>query len=482
MKTITEAMKEVPVLCEADVVVVGGGAAGIGAALGAGRTGAKTILLERFGNLGGCQTLTFNHSFSFIDDRIQGGIIQEIIDKLKEGGAMYEPSAGSYKAFWSQKEGCYYFDPEYYKLLLNNLMEEANVQILYHTMAVGGIIENGELKGVVTESYQGRQAILAKTVIDCTAIADISWKIGAQVVGEEGYPDDRFGPFKGRHMGFGYGYFLNGLDYKKFREFVQENQENAEEWDYWVKGRKTFIKAKEEGKLYSFRDSMIFQEYEDGRVWMLSPGYPIPAGKHPWDAEQISLATVDIRKQAWSIYKLLKENLPGFENTRMEQTASKLLLRDGHRLVGDYTLSEHDMYGAKTFEDSVACSNMPPDPFFPSGGHHFKFNVTPYDIPYRCLISKDFDNLMAAGGASSTDLITWAANRYCTPSVCTGQAAGTAAAMAAKKNVTPKQLDVKELQHELQSKGLVTTNKNLPASVVEEYKRRDEEWGNGFGM
>ena len=99
--------------------MIGGGAAGIGAALGAGRTGVKTILLERFGCLGGCQTLTFNDSFTFIDDRIQGGLIQEIINKLHEGGAVYKSSVGSYKAHWSDKEGCFYFDAEYYLSLIH---------------------------------------------------------------------------------------------------------------------------------------------------------------------------------------------------------------------------------------------------------------------------------------------------------------------------------------------------------------------------
>ncbi|WP_162270166.1 FAD-dependent oxidoreductase [Christensenella timonensis] len=479
MKTVTEASREVPVLCEADVVVIGGGAAGIGAALGAGRAGAKTILIERFGCLGGCQTLTFNDSFSFVDDRIQGGLIQEIIDKLHEGGAVYKSSVGSHKAHWSEKEGCFYFDPEYYKFMLENMMKDAGVQLLYHAFAVDGIHEGDELKGVIIESWQGRHAILAKTVIDCTGIADLAWKAGAECTGEEGYKDNKYGPYKGRHMAFGYGYFVRGMDYKRFREFAQAN---PEEWDDWVKGRKLFTEAKASGKLYSFRNSCIFQEYEDGRVWMLSPGYPIPAGNHPWEAEQISLATVDIRKQAFSILELLKKHVPGFENATIEQTASKLLHRDGHRIVGEYTITEDDMRGGTTFEDAITCCNMPPDPFFPDGGHHFKFDVTPYDIPYRSLVSKDFGNLMAAGGASSMDLITWAALRYCTPSVCTGQAAGTAAAMAAKQGIMPSELNVPELQKELHSQGLVTTNKDLPSSVVEEYARRAEEWGNGFGM
>lgn len=479
MKTIVEASREVPMLCETDVVVIGGGAAGIGAALGAARTGAKTVLIEKFAFMGGCQTLTFNDSFSFVDDRIQGGLIKEIIQNLIDGGAVFKPSIGAIKQNWSIAEGCYYFDAEYYKLMLDRMMKDAGVKMLYHTFAVAGISEGNQLRGVIVETHQGRMAVLAKTVIDCTGICDLAWKAGAEVTGEEGYPDNRYGPFKGQHMGYGYGYFATGVDYKKFRAFAEEN---VEEWDCWVKGRKLFTASKESGELHSLRTSIIFQEYEDGRVWMLSPGYTLPVGHHPWMVEDMSIAEMDLREQSHSILNLLKKHVPGWENAKVEQTASRLMFRDGHRLVGEYTLTENDMRSAATFEDSVVCCNMCPDPFFPNGGHHFKFDVTPYDIPYRALVSKTYDNLMAAGGAMSSDFMTWAAIRYCTPSVCTGQAAGTAAALAAKNGVTPKALDVKLVQAELQRAGLRTTNKDLDPAVVEEYARRDKEWGNGFGM
>ena len=171
----------------------------------------------------------------------------------------------------------------------------------------------------------------------------------------------------------------------RFRKFAEEN---PEEWDDWVKGQEAFHAGEKDGELYSFRDSCIFQEYEDGRVWMLSPGYPIAKGNHPWEAEQISLATVDIRKQAFSILNLLKKHVPGLKTRPSSRLRQSFLHRDGHRIVGKYTITEDDMRGGTTFEDAITCCNMPPDPFFPDGGHHFKFDVTPYDIPYRSLVSK----------------------------------------------------------------------------------------------
>ncbi|BDF57567.1 pyridine nucleotide-disulfide oxidoreductase [Christensenellaceae bacterium] len=478
MKTIQESAREIPLLCEEmDVIVIGGGAAGIGAALAAARNGAKTIIIERFGFFGGSQTAAFDDSFAWVDDRIQGGIVQEIMDDIIAAGMNHKNSPGQVRDHWANEFGSIFFDGEYYKYLVDNLMEKAGVKVVFHALAADAIVNGDSLKGVIIESLEGRQAVLGKTIIDCTGIAHIAWKSGASVTGENGYPDNRFGPYEGYHMGLGYGFFVRNIDYYKFREFAEAN---PEQWDYWVKGMELFTKARAEGKLYSPRNSCLLTEYEDGRAWIINPYYKLEKGQHPWQVEVVSHAEKDMRKQAWSCWELLKDNVPGFENSRIEQTPSCALLRDGHRIIGEYTLTEEDMYGARTFEDSVSICNMPPDLFFPDGSHHFKFNVTPYDIPYRCLVSKDFDNLLAAGGTSSLDFITWGAIRYCTPSLTTGQAAGTAAAIAVKDGVAPAKVDVSKVQKQLNKQGMLTTNKQVAPEVVAEYARRAEEWGDGF--
>ena len=105
---------------------------------------------------------------------------------------------------------------------------------------------------------------------------------------------------------------------------------------------------------------------------------------------------------------------------------------------------------------------------------------SPYDIPYRCLVSCDYDNLLAAGGTSSLDFITWGAIRYCTPSLTTGQAAGTAAALSVRDGVAPRKVDVGKVQKELNRQGMLTTNRQVAPEVVAEYARRAKEWGDGF--
>lgn len=482
MQTIKEAAREIPLLYDVDVVVVGGGPAGIGSAMAAARNGAKTVLVESYGCLGGVQTLTFNNTFSFVDNRIQGGIMREIITNLNEAGASYESTVGCIRDHWGREGsdmGCIYFDGEYYKLLMERMLEEAGVRMLFHAFATEGIVENGELKGIVIASHEGEHAILAKTVIDCTGIAHIAWRSGAEVTGEEGYPDNRFGPFEGQHMGFGYGFFVSGFNYFKFREYAEQNEE---EWDYWIKGRKLFAEAKAEGKLYTPRNSVLMNEYPDGRAWILGPYKPIEKGKHPWMIEEVGKAEIDMRKQAWSMFQVFKDNVPGFENSHIEQTPTRLLLRDGHRIVGDYQLVEEDLLRAATFDDAIACCNMPSDVFFPNASHRFVYEITPYDIPYRSITSKTYDNLLAPGASSYTDIVAWSAQRYCTVSITTGQAAGTAAALAAKNNTTVKALDVKLLQDTLKSQGMVTTNKDVAPDVIEQYKLRKKTWNSGLKL
>ncbi|MBK6601032.1 MAG: FAD-dependent oxidoreductase [Betaproteobacteria bacterium] len=123
----------------------------------------------------------------------------------------------------------------------------------------------------------------------------------------------------------------------------------------------------------------------------------------------------------------------------------------------------------------LLCATCRRTSFTRNGGHKFAYDITPYDIPYRCLVSTEVENLLAAGSSVSMDLTTWAAVRYNTPSVCTGQAAGTAAALAIRHNVAPKRLSVKMLQESLTSAGLRTTVRQLPDAVIKDYERRAEE-------
>ena len=195
-------------------------------------------------------------------------------------------------------------------------------------------------------------------------------------------------------------------------------------------------------------------------------------GHHPWMIDDMTAAEIDLRKQAWALYGLLKETVGGFENSLLDQTPFHLQFRDTHRIVGDYVLKYDDILNGKTFDDAVTVINMSPDYFQADGQHEHIQNAQLFDVPYRCLMPKDTDNLLAAGMIISTDLITQNAIRQITPSFSTGQAAGTAAALAVKTKVTPKKLDVKLLQKTLRDKGARVTAKDVPAEVVEIYRAK----------
>ena len=235
MKTITENERKTPVIAEADVIVVGGGAGGIGAALAAGRSGVNTLLLERANCLGGLQTQCLNPRFTQVDPDVTTGIVLEICEKVdQEGMVLGRPGFGD------ARMRSISFEPEYYKLLTDNLMAEVGVKILYHAFVVAAIREGNTLKGVIIESKEGRQAVLGKVIIDATGAAEIAWKCGAPVM-SDGFPR---GPGKGRHMGFGYAVAFRQVDTARFEEY---RKAHPDEWRGPITGKSLVKKGKEEG-------------------------------------------------------------------------------------------------------------------------------------------------------------------------------------------------------------------------------------------
>lgn len=489
MKTVLEPQKEVPVLSEAEVIVVGGGPAGIGAALASARTGAQTVLIDRCGSLGGLQTQGNNSIFAFVDPGLHSGIIMEILERLVKAGASKSeenvPAAEQAARRWPFTNGKspdqlpkrlvetsvgYWgrwgrtFDGEYYKCLLDQMMTEARVKLLYHTLAADAIREGDSLKGVIVETKEGRRAVLGKVVIDVTGTGDIAWRSGAPVLGDEGFP---VGPRKGHPGGMLHAFYMNGVGLARFREF---RKANLAEWGGMYGGRKIIREAQAKGSDIKSGSVILSPEwdfYGTGKVYCMNPIHAIPLGRTGWMAEEMTDCEVDLRKQALAMHQLLKEKVPGFESSYIEKLPQSPTL-PGHRIVGEHVMTVNDMREGKVFEDSVAINNMPPDIYEATG--RFSYEIVPHDVPYRALISKGIDNLMAAGTTMSSGAFAMAGLRYCTPSICTGQAAGTAAALAAKNDVSPKKLDVATLQEVLRKQGVRVSVKDVAADVLEPYQ------------
>jgi hypothetical protein len=472
VKTIIEPEKKIPVGFKADVVVVGGGPAGIGAALAAARNGVKTILIEQLGYLGGAATNCLVTVFEGVDFDIYGGIFEEICKELKREGKVLTDT-------WA----CFTFDGEYYKYLLNNMAEGTGIELLFHAHGVGAIKDGNMIKGVFIESKEGRQAVLGKIIIDTTGSADIAWKSGTPCM-TEGHPS-------GRPLGFTWAVMYGGVDTDKL---IKLKQEHPDEWGppiiaeqielggrpiiprgYLWGGHGLVKQGKVEGELYQNHENFnLIVMPGQGRVLVQALHVGLPRGHHGWRVEDLTYGEIDARKQSWSTYNYLKKNLPGFKNAFIEQTPTHLGMRDTHRILGEYVLTKEDMLQGRAFDDSIAICNFPEDIHGPDEGHSGRRDILPYDIPYRCLVPKDTENLLAAGSITSTDISVWASSRNMACSMSTGQAAGTAAALAVKNEVTPRKLDMKLLQHTLHKQGAEISVRYVPKRTLDVYRRHVE--------
>lgn len=486
MKTYIEPQRELKVHDEADVIVVGGGPAGIGASLAAARSGARTILLERFGCLGGLQTQAYQVMFTFCDPKIHGGIFQEILTNLEIGGAtekLADMPGPTEKSLFHQlvaslkgkdaipgrmyeKAGYWWrwgreFDPEYYKFMLDGMMRKAGVKIYYHAFAAAAIREGDRLQGIILECKEGRKVIRGRVVIDTTGEGDISRKSGAPVIGGDSV---QLGKHAGTHGGMINAFYIGGVDLDKFEAF---RQAHPEEWMQPVCGKKTIAQGVSEGYDLRADGGVIIFPKQGNRLWVMFPMHVVRGDGRTWHLDEITKSEIEMRRQAWGIQKLFKDRVPGFENSYMEKTAVASLNGEPHRLEGDYILTVADMRQGKIFEDAVGINNMIPDLY--SLLNRLSFDILPHDIPYRCLVSKRIDNLMAAGATMSCGSLAMTGLRYCAPSIIQGQAAGTAAAMACENGIVPKQVDINALQENLRAQGAFVSVREIDKEALEPY-------------
>ena len=241
---------------------------------------------------------------------------------------------------------------------------------------------------------------------------------------------------------------------------------------YFWGGRELAKKGKAEGKLYQNHENYNMTVIPGpGRLQIEALHVSLPKGHHGWMLEDLTYGEIDARKQSWSTYRYLKENLPGFENAYIEQTPTHLGMRDSHRILGEYVLNEEDMLQGKPFDDSIAMCNFVQDVQGPDDSHSGRRDIPAYDIPYRCLVPKETENLLAAGSIISSDFYVWSSSRNMSTSMSTGQAAGTAAALAVKNNISPRNLDVKLLQQTLQKQGAHVSVKYIPQEAFDDIQR-----------
>jgi ribulose 1,5-bisphosphate synthetase/thiazole synthase len=445
MKQIKEMPRVVPVMAETDVMVVGSGPAGLAAALGAAREGVKTMLVERYGCFGGVITqvgvegIAWYRHEGTIDSE---GVGIEFEKRAREiGGPRKEPQ--------SQSEA---LDADVFKYVADKLVQEAGVIPLLHCLVVEAVMEGDTIKGIITESKSGRQAILAKRVVDATGDADIACLAGA--------PYHKMS--KDEIMGVSVMFSCAGVKKERFLEYVKANPSTYGDWS---KNWKMKTTGKEDDLFSPYLIEPFNQAREDGMIprdltsiggtWStltdageatnLNMVYMF--GYDCTDVWDLTKAEIEGRHQAMLAIEVLRKYVPGFENAKLRNFGMTLGARDSRKIIGRYNMTEHDVRNQARFEDSIGIFPEFLDGYgvviIPTTGRYFQ-------VPYGVMVPQKVGNLLVAGRCVAGDKISHAAIRSMMCCTVTGQGAGVAAAVSVKDDVTCSTVDIKRVQKALE--------------------------------
>lgn len=473
-----------------DVIIAGGGTSGVSAAISSARAGAKTLLIERFGTVGGQFNVSGPPGFTYAKlfnpkgQKDVGGIVEETHNRLYKAGHALPHLRPKFRANAGYTFS--YVDPDWWTFLIFDMLEEEGVTLLLDSLVVDPIMENNTIKGVVVENADGRNEIKGKIVIDCTGEGYLSADAGCEMVcvsRDECQPHTMAFTVDGVNWDKLLEYIRNNPDQFSFKHLLNPYTDNTLE--SLKRAYEKCTNIRDIGELmgfYELRDYALsngdWHPYS-GAGFFLTPkeGGVIQAHfQHssqvdqclPTSAWDITRCIVECRKQNQIAWRFFKNYVPGFENAYITKQATELRLREGPRIVGDYVLTYDDVVAASVFKDTIGKSS------FRAGSVHVanmntlsadeaKADIAAglpkdggsYDIPYRCLVPKKIDNLLAAGKCVSTDRPAYL--RYVQQTMVTGQAAGVAAALCARDNKTPRMLenDVSELQKILLDQGAI---------------------------
>ena len=440
-KTITEVARETRVAHQTDVVVVGGGPAGVAAAVAAARNGARVALVERYGHLGGMATGGLVILIPFLTDgtkqQVLAGLMQEMVERLdarkaalyakkEEWGASDEQSirkwrrrgTGSYVSGGKVRYSVT-VDPEMLKCVLNDMVAEAGVKLYLHSWATNAIAENNQVQGMVFESKSGRQAILADLTVDCTGDGDMFASVGAEF---DGSIDRSL-----RTANLAMVFRIGNVDAEKYVDFRDDQPEKHEAMMKELMAMGGF-----ETYWRTTREDVFWCNNRLRNLDCLS-------------VEDLTFAEVSGRKSMLTSLDYLRKNIPGFENCYIVDTCSQIGTRGSRRLKGVHTLTWDEVTSGVIHEDAVVVSSHL--------GQTASEEHPLASIPYRSLVPERLDSLLVAGRCFSADPkanndYNWI--QHCIPM---GQAAGTAAALAVKNKVQPRLVDYMQLQELLMSQG-----------------------------
>lgn len=455
MKRIREPAKDIPVIAKTDVLVVGGGPAGLAAALGAAREGATTMLVERYGFFGGVitqamvETIAWYRHEQTVD---ANGIGCEFERRARE--------ATGARDYFTGHSACLHTD--IFKYVADEMIREAGVTPLLHCLAVGPIMHQDVIQGVLIESKSGRQAILAKRVVDATGDADIAARAGAPYTQVEAtkrqnrdlHPKDTLFPVT-------VGFCMTGVDAGKFAAYVEANPTYIKDWAPRTTGKEDDVrsnnlvqvvrKAVEAGVIpegvvmNGFWDSIT----EEGEARGLN--MTRVCGVDPTDVWDLTRGEMEGRQQVTYAVEALRTFAPGFEEAKLAATGSAVGVRESRIIVGEYMLTEEDVRNQASFEDSIGV--------FPEFLDGYEWVVIPttgryFQVPYRITVPLEVENLLVAGRSVAGDRVSHAATRQMMCCTVTGQGAGVAAAVSIDDGVVVREVDVARVQEGLERQGV----------------------------
>jgi hypothetical protein len=451
-------------LRKAEVVVVGGGTSGAIAAVASARNGAETLIVESNGFLGG--TATFGYPFlGFFNGRgeqVVSGLPQEVVDRLVRLGASPGHMRGG---TWStpEKPMTYEFsltpyDPEILKYVLLLMAEESGVRFLFHATLTGAVVENGVLKEIDVYTKSGPIRILGKIFVDGTGDADLAALAGTPF---------ELGSKEGRLQNVSLHFRITNVDAEKMVEALKKENRFLGRDSWYIRLVRGKGPGKEPDHFIHIAGHMVPWDnptsrppltftavaQREGEYWF---NMTRTVGVDPTNVDDLTRAEILERKNVIEVSRLMIKNVPGFEKAYLSGTSPRVGIRESRRVIGEYVLTTEDVLSCRRFEDGIALGAYPIDIHDPKGGKtQFSFlrEGGSYNIPYRCMVPLHRENLLIAGKNISATHEAIGTTRLQPAVMAIGQAAGTAAAMAAKLDVSPRKLDPVALRKRLKKQG-----------------------------
>jgi FAD dependent oxidoreductase len=443
-QTYHEPAREIPVFAETDVLVVGGGPAGCAAAVAAARTEADVLLLERYGHLGGLSTgglvIWIDRMTDWEGRQVIEGFARDILDRLPRRAVTGAPrdqwgsKDPAVNAYWGQRLGSFrqivtwspLIDPEWLKLESLHIALELGVRTVFHSWGAAAIVEDRHVRGVVFESKEGRQAIVARAVVDATGDGDIFALAGAAFASDV---DE-----KSMHHSVNVAWLWAGVDMPRYLTF--RSGEAARYAEIADLGRRTLGEL--ERPYVSWRDDVAL---------FLGPRL---TGYSAIDVEDLSAVEVESRRWMADLLEFYRAHMPGFADAWIMQTAPQIGVRHSRRLRGVHPVVREEWQAGAYHADEIGVSPSL-SPAFAS-----------VSVPYGSLLPVDLDGVLAPGRHMASDAGSHTFLREIPQCWLTGQAAGVAAALAANGNGAPRDVDIAALQLELRRQGAYL---RLPAEM-----------------